>query len=125
MDVNVTNCVARDRLQEVYCSMVILEDDIVSKLNRCFSFVRGFFETKDRYKRYNRFLYNVALSGIGYRTLMSKPPQGNSSYSLNDHGNKIVIAFDKPRVITRELLVKPEAEIDAVLVLLRRRMTAR
>lgn len=125
VDTNVTNCVARDRLQEMYCSMVILEDDIVGKLNKCFAFIRDFFETKDRFKRYNRFLYNVALSGIGHRTLISKPPQGNSSYSMNNYGNKVIITFDKPRLITRECFVKPEKEIDAVLTILRRRMTAR
>lgn len=56
---------------------------------------------------------------------MSKPPQGNISYPMNAFGDKVIIAFDKPRVITREGLVKPEKEIDAVLVLLRRRMTVR
>jgi len=125
VDTNVTNCVARDHLQEVYCSMVLLEDDVVGKLNKYFAFISNFFEIKDKYKRYNRFLYNAALSNIGYRTLKAKLPQGNSSYSMNDYGNKVIIAFDKPRLVTRELLVKPEKEIDAILTLFRRRMVAR
>jgi len=64
----------------------------------------------------------VALSGVGYRTLVSKPPQGSTSYTLGDHGDKVFIAFDKPRIITRDGFILLEKEIETVLVVLRRRL---
>jgi organic radical activating enzyme len=125
IDTNVSNCAARDRLQEMLCSMVIIEGDIVSKLNRCFAFARNLFEIKDPFKRYNRFLYNVALSEIGHRILMSKPPQGSSTYSMGNQSDKVVIVFDKPRIITRVGFIDYEKEIETILVVLRRRLKSR
>lgn len=122
IDTNVSNCTARDRLQEMLSSMVIIEDEIICKLNRCFAFVRNLFEIRDQYKRYTRFLYNVALSGVGYRTLVTKPPQGSISYPLDGNGDKVFIVFDKSRIITRDGFIRIEKEIETILAVLRRRL---
>lgn len=121
IDANVTGCVARGQPHDLMGSMVIVEEDISSKLKKCFAFAGGFFQSKDPFKRYGRMIYNVALSGIGMRTLMSKPTQ-RGSYSMGNHGDEVIIAFDKPRFIIRESLISPEKEIEATLTLLSRRL---
>ncbi len=121
IDVNVTSCVTRGQPHDLMSSMVIIEDDIASRLRKCFAFARDVFQNRDPFKRYDRMIYNVALSEIGMRKLMAKPPQGGT-YSMGNHGDEVVLAFDKARLITRESLIGPEEEIQAVIVLLRRRL---
>jgi hypothetical protein len=100
---------------------VILEDDIAIELTHCFSFACAFFSKRDPYKRYDRMLFNSSLGGIGNRTLMTEPSK-NGHYTVGQHGDEAILAFERPRLITRKDLEKPENEIDAVLALFRRRL---
>ena len=121
IDLNVTGLTSREMYQDSMSSMVILEGDILSRLKKCFAFVKVFFDKKDPFNRYSRMLYNVALSNIGYRTLTKESPRGNSC-GMGGYGDKVVAAFDCPRLITRRDFLNPEKEVEAVLVLIRRRM---
>lgn len=99
----------------------ILEDDVAAVHRRCFAFANGFYAAKDCYNRYDRFLYNVVLSGVEHRKLVSQLPKG-TSYSMGLQSVDFVQAFDGPRLITRAELAKPEEQIKAVISLLGRRL---
>lgn len=119
IDSNITGLA--ERAEEFASMMVILEGDIADRLMKCFAFASAFFELKDQFRRYDRMIYNAALSGIGHRTLMSEPPKG-SSYSMGQHGDEVVIAFDRPQVLTREDLSKSERQVERTITLFRRRL---
>ena len=121
IDINVSNRTPERPAEAFSSSMVIVEDDIMSVLKKCFAFAHEFFEWKDPFKRYDRLLYNTALSGIGYRALVKELPKGNS-IQMGQQGERVIIAFDQPRLITREDLANSDNEIQANLVLFRRRL---
>ncbi|MCK4325363.1 DUF4062 domain-containing protein [bacterium] len=121
VDLNVTGLISSEIHQNTMNSMVILEGDIMSRLKKCFAFVKAFFDKKDPFNRYDRMLYNVALSNIRYRTLTKELPKRNSC-NMGGHGDEVIIAFDSPRLITRRDLLNPEKEAEAVLALIRRQM---
>jgi len=100
---------------------VLFEDDIVNGLRKSFSFTNAFYEWKDPFKRYDRMLYNSALRGLGHRTLMREPPKGGG-YQMGQRGDEVIMAFDQPRLLTRQELQNPEKEIEATLSLFRRRL---
>ncbi len=123
IDLNVTGRLDSDLHDNSLRGMVILEVDVAAGLCRCFAFSSTFYEAKDPYKRYDKMLYNAALSNIGYKNLVSTLPEGNSvTMNMNQHENDLVVAFDSPRVLTREDLKQPTAEIEATLSLFRRRL---
>lgn len=121
IDMNLTGRPRPEGREEIFSGMILLEDDIVAAIKKCFAFVNAFYNEKDPFKRYDRFFYNVALGGIGYRTLMSKPPVGGS-YPMGNQGDKVVIAFDRLRLINRVDLASPGSEVSAALALFRRRL---
>ncbi|MBW2045504.1 MAG: DUF4062 domain-containing protein [Deltaproteobacteria bacterium] len=121
IDINVTGFMPKTQGHDLMSFMVIIEGDISTRLKKCFAFAGNFLQDKDPFKRYDRMLYNVVLSGVGHRTLMKNAPKG-SSCPMGTHDNEIIIAFDSPRLITRENLLCPEKEIEAVIALLRRRL---
>ena len=119
IDSNVTGLAPRG--EEFANVMVILEGDIADRLKKCFVFALAFFELRDQFRRYDRIIYNAALSGIGHRTLMSEPPRGGS-YATCQHGDEVIIAFDRPQVLTREDLSKSEKQVERTITLFRRRL---
>jgi hypothetical protein len=121
IDANVTGLVKRGGDYDFISSMAIIEDDISIRLRQCFAFTNEFFNKNDPYKRYDRFLFNATLSNIGHRTLMAEPPKG-SSITMGQTGDKIIIAFDKPRAVTRVDLINPNELIKQTLTMLRRRI---
>jgi len=123
IDVNVTGRAARAQRDESVSYFAITEDDISYGLKKSFAFVSAFIEAKDPFKRYNRFLYNSALSGLGYRSLIREPPRGGS-HPMGQHGDEVIIAYDRPRLIIREDLLDSEKEIEATLTLFRRRLSS-
>ena len=121
VDLNVTGCPSVEGHENYMGSLVLTEEGIVVGLKRCFGFAGAYYRERDPFKRYDRMLYNAALSGIGMRTLTAKPPQGRS-YPMGSHGETIVSAFDDPRLITRADLDNPGREIETVMTLFRRRL---
>lgn len=121
IDMNLTGRRRSNQSDDLGGIFVVLEDDVASALRKSFSFVETFFGDRDPFKRYDRMLYNAVLSGLGYRNLVKEPPKGGS-YSMGDHADKTIIAFDEPRILTREDLKNPSKEIEATITLFRRRL---
>lgn len=122
IDSNVTRRVIRRQLHSLLDSCVVAEEDIGAVLNTCFQFTAALFDFIDRFKRHNRFKYNVALVNIGTRILV-KEPKEQSSYSLNMPGHsEPVIAFDSPRLLIRSDLMLPKNEIERVIVVFSRKI---
>jgi hypothetical protein len=119
IDSNVTGLAPKG--EEFASVMVILEGDLADRLKRCFAFALAFLELRDQFRRYDRIIYNAALSGIGHRKLMSEPPRGDS-YAMGQHGDEVIIAFDRPQVLTREDLSKSEKQVERTITLFRRRL---
>lgn len=120
IDTNVTGRISR-RPDDMASSFYIYKDDVEAILKKCFAFCNIFYTTKDPYQRYDRLLYNVGLSGIGYRSMVSQKPQGNS-YSFAHSIEEVVSAFDQPRLITMRELGNPIEEIERVISLFSRRL---
>jgi hypothetical protein len=124
IDINVTGRAASNFSGHWNYFPVIVEDDVISALKKSFAFAHAFFETRDPYKRYDRFFYNVVLNGCQNKILMAKPPSGGGiTIPMRHPDPDSVIAFDRPRVITREDFLSREDQAAAVLALLRRRLT--
>jgi len=121
IDTNVTGRVNRGSQHGIYEGAVIVEADIISALQASMAFCNALFNELDPYKRHQRFMYNTALSGIGYRELVAEYRE-QSSFSMNMKDTGIVAAFDKPRLIIRDVLRSPEKEIEAALTMFRRRL---
>jgi len=121
IDLNVTGRRRQNQSDDLGGILVVLEDDVISALHKSFSFVDSFFEDRDPYKRHDRVLYNAAISGLGYRNLVKDLPKG-STYSMGIHGDEVIVAFDEPRILTREDLKNPSKEIEATMTLFRRRL---
>ncbi len=122
IDTNVTGRVLRGEPHQRLNSSVIAEEDIAGELRRIFAFVSAFFERFDPYSRYDRLLYDAALANVGYRKLEANP-QPRSTYQMSMRSDKApIVAFEKPRVITRADLRTPEREVEAIIALFRRRL---
>lgn len=121
IDTNVTGRIRRGDDYSMMNSMVIAEEDVYGELKKVFAFCLALFEQLDPYCRYDRMLYNMALSNIGHRKLEANP-QPRQSYPMGMRDEAIVRAFDKPRLIVRADLRMPEPELEAVITMFRRRL---
>ncbi len=104
--------------------MMVATDTIEHVLFECFQFSSNLYDYIDKYKRHSRFYYNVAVIGMGFRTLV-KEIKKQDSYSMNMNGfgnNEPFIVYDSPRVIAREDLYKSQSEISRVITLLSRKV---
>ncbi len=121
IDTNVTGRVHRGNEYDFLNSMVIAEEDVLGKMKKVFAFALSLLEKLDPYCRYDRMLYNAALSNIGHRNLETNP-QPRQNYQMGIVDDKIVMAFDQPRLITRVDLRAPDRELEATITMFRRRM---
>ena len=99
---------------------VLAEEAVEAVLGADLRFCGAFFEAFDPFRRHERFLNNVALSGVGQRRL-EKSPQPRNSFAVpmrNDEGP--VVVYKEPRLLDRESLSNPGDEIRRVLSLLSR-----
>jgi uncharacterized protein DUF4062 len=125
IDINVTGRIASNLSGHWNYFPVIVEEDVIAALKKCFAFTRDFFETRDPYRRYDHFLYNVAVNGCQNKILMAKPPSsGSITIPMRHPDPDSVIAFDRSRLLTRDDLVRPDPEVQAVLARLRRLLKA-
>jgi len=120
IDANVSGRVQRGSPYDMLDSMVIAIEDIENILAICFRFAGALYAELDEFKRHQRFVYNVGLSGLENRTLQ-RNPKPQSSYSMSMRSKAIVVAFDDPRLIDRAALASPQSEIERVTVLLSRK----
>jgi hypothetical protein len=124
VDANVTGRMRRGGQHDMLSSMIVAIEDIESVLDAGFRFVTAFYEDVDRFKRHQRFLYNVGLSGLEHRTL-ERNPQSRTSYGMSMRSrDSVILAFDTPRLIDRAALLQPRGEIDRVTVLLTRKASS-
>lgn len=121
IDTNVTGRVHRGNEYDFLNSMVIAEEDVLEEMKKHFAFALALLEKLDRYCRFDRLLYNAALSNIGHRNLETNP-QPRQSYQMGMRGDKIVPAFDQPRLVTRADLRTPDRELEATITMFHRRM---
>lgn len=123
LDINITEKKDEKPFDEWLNCFILIEGDIIAGLSRCFAFASAFWESRDPYKRYNRFFYNSALSNIGNRTLMSEVPKNSGgSVPFGQYGDKVVVAFESPRLINRTELSNFAAMIQDTLTMFRRRL---
>jgi len=121
IDTNVTGRVRRGERYDILNSMVIAEEDILAELTKIFAFALSLFEKLDPYNRYDRLLYNVALSNTGRRKLEANP-HSKMSYQMSMCSDEIIQAFDIPRLITRIDLRVPDRELETIITFFRRRL---
>ena len=121
IDTNVTGRVQRGNDHDMLNSMIIAEEDVYGELQKAFAFTLALMEQLDPYCRYDRMLYNTALSNIGHRKLEANP-RPRQSYQMGMGGDTIVPAFDQPRLITRADLRMPDREFEAIITMFRRRL---
>lgn len=121
IDTNVTNRVQRGDQYSSLSYMVIAEEDVLNEMKKIFAFTLAFFEKLDPYRRFDRLLYNAAFSNIGHRNLEANP-QPKQSYQIRMKDEKIVPAFNQPRLITREDLSSLNRELESIMTMLRRRI---
>ena len=70
-------------------------------------FIAALYDHHDACKRHQRFYWNAALTGLGYRKF-ARNPQERQSYSMSMSGDDGPIpAFQESRLITRADLTQP------------------
>jgi Domain of unknown function (DUF4062) len=116
IDMNVTGLRPRNGSADMVAMMTVALDDVETSMNACFQFVRALYDQKDAYKRHQRFYWNAALSGMGYRKFVRDPvKQSQYSMSMSDR-NQILPAFPKARAIARADLAQPTKEIERAIL---------
>lgn len=116
IDVNVTGRVERSGSFGMGDSAVVPIEAIEEVMGTCFAFTAALYDDIDRFGRHQQFGFNVALSGLGYRTL-ERNPQPRSSYTMSmRNGDSVVVAHDEPRIIGRSDLKQPVNEIGRAIV---------
>jgi hypothetical protein len=119
IDQNVTGRPTEGNRDDFVGAMAVIERDVVDAIEKSFAFSNAFISAKDPYKRYDQMAYNVAISGLGHRTMMAEPVR-SGGFTLGNLGDDPVKAFDIPRPIVRADLENPREEIAAVMSLFRR-----
>src|SRR3989339_377751 len=119
IDLNVTGREKENCVTSSLFSAVIHVDALALCLRKSFGFCSQIFEEKDAYKRFDPLAYNVCLNDIGYKQIVNQYPQGSVSMGMG--GNNKEKSFDKPRIISRSDLAKPDREVEAVISMLKRR----
>ena len=88
-------------------------------------FVAALYDQHDAYKRHQRFYWNAALTGLGYRTF-ARNPQEQRAYSMNMSGDDTPVpVFKESRLITRADLSKPQKEIERAILYWTRQRSGR
>jgi hypothetical protein len=120
IDANVTGRRPRGNATDLGSVMVIAIEDLEAVLRTNFQFIAAVYDEIDPYKRQQRFLWNVALHNIGFRTL-TRNPQPQGSYTMHTGGNAPAVAFREPRLATREDLTQPVREVERAVFFWTRR----
>lgn len=119
IDANVTGRIPRR--SSFMTSSVVAIEDIEAVLRLCFAFASALFQDVDAALRHHSFTFNAALSGLDYRRLERNPqPRNSFTMSMRAHG-AVSVAHPEARRISRADLRAPDAEIERVVELLRRK----
>lgn len=116
VDTNVTGRVERNNSASMVDVMTIAIETVEAMIETSLRFVAALYDDHDRYKRHQRFYWNAALTGIGYRTF-ARSPQEQRSYLMNMSGDEAAMpAFERSRLITRSDLTQPRKEIERAIL---------
>ena len=122
IDANVTGRRVSQNLLDMADTFVVYLDDVRDVLNSCLRFIGDLYDELDPFKRHQRFLFNVALINIGYRSLEEGDVK-RSSYTVNIQSeNQPIIAYSEPRVVNRLDLQQPEEENERVIAMFKRQV---
>ena len=87
-------------------------------LNSMFAFTRSLFEFLDPYRRHQRFMYGIAVTNIGFRSLVDViKPQSGGSMARNLEGP---LGVESGRLIGRDTLAAASADVKRIVTLLKR-----
>ncbi len=103
--------------------MIIQEADLDQILRRCFLFGGALFDQLDAHRRFLRFVTGVSLAGVEHRQLVDRPP-GNSLSLGNFRQREDPMLSETPRLVTRDDLENPEAEVKRKIALFRRNFSS-
>lgn len=102
--------------------MMIGRPDVEEVLRADFAFVAAFYDRVDRFRRHERFLYGVALSGVGYKKWVEEiRPTNSMTFGVGNHPDPLVL-LPEPRVISRDALGQSEREIERIVTYARREL---
>jgi hypothetical protein len=112
LDSNVTGRTERVNSSDLMGTFRIATEDVEAALATDFRFAAAIYEEVDPYRRHQRFLWNSALSGVGYRTF-ARNPQPSQSYTMatTERGEPFM-AFPEGRPIDRSGIAQPAPEIE-------------
>jgi hypothetical protein len=100
----------RDLGERIRSFFSILEEDVKAALVRSFAFAARAFDRLDPYERYSAMWVGSALVGVENRYLYPQSPTGSSA-PVRMSGERLVVAENQPRKLTRAQIRSPEAEI--------------
>lgn len=120
LETNVSGRHRRGNGADLTGSMTVTTPDMEEVLRSFFAFLSGVFDHIDPFKRQHRLIYNVGLMELGYRQIV-RDVIPRSSMTMKLHGgNGPIVAFEKPRVVSRDDLSAPAAEIERTVTVLER-----
>jgi Domain of unknown function (DUF4062) len=102
--------------------MMIVRSDVEALLRSAFAFANAWYAKHDPFLRRQRFYYGVALAGIEYRKWVDSAPQGNSFQMGTGSTPDPYLILGRPRLIGREDLANPTAEIERIATLAAREL---
>lgn len=119
IDANVTGR-ARRSDSGMMDMFVLAEEEVAAVLDADFRFAGALFSELDKFLRHQRFLYNFAIAGIGYRKL-ERNPQPRTTFAMGMRSSEEpVTVFEHPRLVDRALLNTPADEVRRSLTMLSR-----
>lgn len=112
LDSNVTGRTERVNSSDLMGTFRIATEDVEAALGADFRFATAIYEEVDPYRRHQRFWWNSALSGVGYRTF-ARNPQPSQAYTLaTTERAEPFVAFPEGRPIDRSGIAQPAPEIE-------------
>jgi len=125
VDTNVTGRAERNHSASMVDLMTIAVETVETMTETSLRFIAALYDQHDAYKRHQRFYWNAALTGLGYRKF-ARNPQEQQSYSMNISGDDApVSAFNESRLITRADLTQPRKEIERAILYWTRQRSGR
>jgi hypothetical protein len=124
IDANVSGRAPSGGADAMAGSLVVLTGDMTAVAAQAFAFYGRLFAQVDPYERHQSFVFNAGLLGLDYRTIADVASTGGSQALRMTYDKSPIIAFDRPRKVSRQLLVQPDSEIERTITMLRRRAQA-
>lgn len=115
IDAAITGRRPRDNRLARFQGMVIERADVEETLRAAFAFSSAMFERLDPYRRHERFIYGVGLTGLQYRTWVEEVrPTNRMTMTMRQHPEPHLL-FPEPRTIGRSTLHQPEQEVERIV----------